>query len=138
MKQKIQWLLLVVMVLLVAGCGVLSGSVTTGADTEFRTDGQVFTYCGAVCAAKGQCGQIDRNGTTVSVVLVNPSEPATENHGAFIEDNFAVNVLELRRIDVIFEATGTPFEGYPFYRVGDTSSPIVGWVDGVCLADKAR
>ncbi len=138
MKQKTQWLLLLLMLLIVTGCGLFSPNINTGADQEFRPDGQVYTYCGTLCAAKGQCGTIERDGTSVSVVLVNPSEPATENHGAFIEDNFAVNVIELRRLDVTFKETGELSNGYPFYRIDDTSSPIVGWVDGVCLADRAR
>jgi hypothetical protein len=138
MKQITQWILFIALLLLVVGCGVLGGNIKTGADQEFRPDGQVYTYCGTVCAAKGQCGEINRDGTTVKVVLVNPSEPATENHGAFIEDNFVVNVLELRRVNVIFQQSGELYENYPYYRVGDTTSPIVGWVDGVCLADKAR
>ncbi len=139
MKQITQWILLIVMLLLVVGCGVLGVNVKTGAEQEFRPDGQVFTYCGTVCAAKGQCGTINRDGTQVSVVLVNQNEPATEEHSALIEDNFPVNVVELRRLTVYNKQSGEPFENYPFYRISaETAPPIVGWIDGACLADKER
>lgn len=139
MKQKTQWILLAVMMAL-AGCNLLPSSINTGTDLEFRPDVEVYTYCGSVCLAKGQCGEITRreDGTTVNVVLVNPTGPATEGHGAFIEDNFPVTVREVQRLGVILQQSNTLFENYPFYRVADTTSPTVGWVDGVCLADTQR
>lgn len=134
MKQSVLLSLLLAL-LLVAACGE---GVTTGAIENFRPDSTVFTYCGETCAAKGQCGTTTRDGVELSVVLVNPERPATENHGAFIASGQAVTVIEQGFVDMVYERSQEPITNYSFYRIRNEAPAVTGWVDGACVADREQ
>ncbi len=124
-----------------AACGVIGGGLRTGDDVAnpFGEGDSAFVVCNEGCLGQGQCGQTNSNGTEVQVVLVNPGNPATRGHGAFVQANQAVTVMETRQMNMKRDLTG---EAFPmnFYRVRyapASGQQVEGWTHGMCVANRA-
>ena len=138
MKKIFLTTALLIVTLIVGGCSRLGRNVITGAQQEFVPDATVYTYCGPVCAAKGQCGTTEQAGNLASVVLLNPEQPATRNHGAVLQDNQPVVVIERRPMEIVYVLNQSQVNQHPFYRVRNDARGLTGWIDGVCLANRQQ
>ncbi len=124
-----------------AACGVLGGGLRTGDDlaNPFADGANAFVVCSEGCRGQGQCGMTNSNGTDVQVVLVNPGNPATRGHGAFVQANEAVTIMERREMNMKRDLTGEAFQ-MNFYRVRyapASGQQVEGWTHGMCVANRA-
>lgn len=149
MRQLIRPTLLTLLFLLtvstLAACGVLGGGLRTGDDVNnpFNAGDSVYVVCSDTCSAQGQCGITTIEGadgpSDITVVLVNPTDPATRNHGAFVQADQAVTILEHSRQRMVRNVNEETFQ-MNFYRVQyapDAGQQVEGWAHGMCIANRA-
>lgn len=149
MHRHIRPFLLLTLLLLastvLASCGFVGG-FRTGDDISapFSEGDNVFTACTEGCRNQGQCGITTVNGADgqrdVDVVLINPENPATRDHGALLESDVAITVLERQEVTMVRQVNSERFN-MNFYRIRnapDTGTQVEGWVHGICVANRAQ
>ena len=131
---------------LLSACGVLGGGLRTGDDINapFREGDTGFVVCNELCSSHAQCGTTTipsaDGASEVNVVLVNPGNPATRNHGAFVQADQPVTIMETRVQKMIRDVNGESFQ-MNFYRVRyapESGQQVEGWAHGMCVANRAQ
>lgn len=128
-------LLLLILAHLLLACSVLGGDPNPAypgpeAGSDAPVAGASLT-CSQECADRGQCGDSADRGRVVLLSSDAPAVAAVDFELA-IADNAAVNVLELRSVEVLESATGFQFP-INFYRVHVPERNVEGWVSAWCI-----
>ncbi|HFC12151.1 MAG TPA: hypothetical protein ENJ56_04850 [Anaerolineae bacterium] len=124
-----------------AACGVIGSGIQYGDDISkpFPKEAAGFVVCSEACSDQGQCGFTTSNDAEVSVVLVNPGRPVTRDHGAFVQANSAVTILDSREMQMTRQASGEkfPMNFYLIRYAPPSGTQVDGWVHGACVANRA-
>ena len=128
--------------ILLSACGLLGSGLQYGGNDinqPFRNEAAAYVVCSDTCKAQAQCGNTVSNDQQIQVVLVNPGAPATQRHGAFIQSDQPVTILESRVEPMIVPVSSDRYK-MTFYRVRyapESGQQVEGWAHGMCVANRA-